>query len=86
MTAQQNQIEPGSGKAFFRSLLMEAYALASHFRLLELGGDNRSVESGAQLLGRLQRQLDPRPRAGVELRVVKSSVMTSPSGAWRAWS
>jgi L-alanine-DL-glutamate epimerase-like enolase superfamily enzyme len=44
-------------------------ALAPHFRLRELGGSNRPVESGAQLLGRLQRQLDPRPRTGVEVRV-----------------
>src|ERR1700733_15760864 len=44
-------------------------ALAPHFRLLELCGGNRPVESAAQLLGRLQRQLDPRARAGVEIRV-----------------
>src|SRR5579859_7408575 len=44
-------------------------ALAPHFRLLVLGGGNRPVESGAQLLGRLQRQLNPRPRAGVEVGV-----------------
>jgi hypothetical protein len=41
-------------------------ALAPHFRLLELGGSNRSVESGAQLLGCLQRQLNPSPRPGFE--------------------
>ena len=41
-------------------------ALAPHFRLLELGGGNRPVESGAQLLGRLQRQLNPSPRPGFE--------------------
>ncbi len=44
-------------------------ALAPHFRLLELGGGDRPVERGAQLLGRLQRQLDPGARAGVEGRV-----------------
>jgi RNA polymerase primary sigma factor len=44
-------------------------ALAPHFRLLKLGGGNRPVESGAQLLGRLERQLDPRSRTGVEVRV-----------------
>jgi hypothetical protein len=44
-------------------------ALAPHFRLLELCGGNRPVESGAQLLGRLQRQLDPRPRTGVEVNM-----------------
>jgi hypothetical protein len=44
-------------------------ALPPHFRLLELCGGNRPVESGAQLFGRLQRQLDPRPRTGVEVRV-----------------
>src|SRR5580704_6891403 len=44
-------------------------ALPPHFRLLELCGRNRPVESGAQLFGRLQRQLDPRPRTGVEVRV-----------------
>ena len=41
-------------------------ALASHFRLLELGSSNRPVESGAQLLGRLQRQLNPSPRTRFE--------------------
>src|ERR1700733_10154768 len=45
--------------------------LAPHFRLLELGGGDRPVERGAQLLGRLQGQLDPRPRTGVEVRVVE---------------
>ena len=60
--------------------------LAPHLRLLELGSGNRAVESGAQLLGCLQGQLDPRPRPGVKAVLIKSSVMTSPSGAWRAWS
>src|SRR5690242_6991172 len=41
-------------------------ALAPHFRLLELGGGNRPVESGAQLLGGLQGKLDPGPGAGFE--------------------
>src|SRR4249920_3047390 len=45
-------------------------SLAPDFRLLEVGGGNRPVECGAQLLGRLQRELDagPRPRfeAGVD--------------------
>ena len=44
-------------------------ALAPHFRLLELGGGDCPVKSGAQLFGGLQRQLDPRPRTGVEARV-----------------
>jgi len=44
-------------------------ALAPHFRLLELGSGNRPVESGAQLLGCLQRQLNPSPRPGFESRV-----------------
>src|SRR5260370_6286184 len=44
-------------------------ALAPHFRLLELGSGNRPVESGAQLLGCLQRQLNPSPRTGFESRV-----------------
>src|SRR6516165_11568323 len=44
-------------------------ALAPYFRLLELGGGNRPVESGAQLLGGLQRQLDPRPCAGAKVGV-----------------
>ena len=35
-------------------------AVPLHFRLLELCCGNRPVESGAQLLGRLQGQLDPR--------------------------
>src|ERR1700720_4981157 len=42
---------------------------APHFRLLELGGGNRAVESGAQLLGCLQRQLNSSPRPGFEVRV-----------------
>src|SRR5262249_52864667 len=33
------------------------------------GGGNRPVERGAQLLGRLQRQLDPGPRSGLEAQV-----------------
>src|SRR3954452_15685800 len=41
-------------------------SLAPHFRLLVLGGGNRTVESGAQLLRRLQRQLDGGPRSGFE--------------------
>src|SRR5882672_2867979 len=44
-------------------------ALAPHFRLLELGGGNRAVESGAQFLGCLQRQLNPGPRPGFEVGV-----------------
>jgi pimeloyl-ACP methyl ester carboxylesterase len=44
-------------------------APAPHFRLLELGGSYCPVQSGAQLLGRLERQLDPRPRTRVEVRV-----------------
>src|SRR5712671_1598045 len=44
-------------------------ALAPHFRLLELGGGNRAVESGAQPLGCLQRQLNPGPRPGFEVGV-----------------
>src|SRR5712671_1963599 len=44
-------------------------ALAPHFRLLELGSGNRPVKSGAQLLGCLQRQLNPSPRPGFESRV-----------------
>src|SRR6478672_8741270 len=44
-------------------------ALAPHFRLLELGGGNRSVQSGAQLLGCLQRQLNPSPRPGFEANI-----------------
>src|SRR5712671_1394022 len=44
-------------------------ALAPHFRLLELGSGNRPLESGAQLLGCLQRQLNPSPRPGFESRV-----------------
>src|SRR6266567_2025291 len=48
----------------------EAYgALAPHFRLLELGGGNRPVESGAQLLGGLQRKLDAGPGAWFEAGV-----------------
>src|SRR5438034_8768960 len=43
--------------------------LAPHFRLLELGGGNRPVEGGAQLAGRLQRQLNPGPRPGLEAGV-----------------
>ena len=61
-------------------------ALAPHFSLLEIGGGNRSVESGAQLLGGLQRQLDPRPCAGAKIRVDEVERVTSPKGAWRAWS
>jgi hypothetical protein len=34
-------------------------ALSPHFGLLESGGSNRAVESGAQLIGPLQRQLNP---------------------------
>jgi hypothetical protein len=45
---------------------VEHGALAPHFRLLELGGGNRPVESGAQLLGCLQRQLNPSPCPGFE--------------------
>src|SRR5471032_435050 len=41
-------------------------SLAAHLRLLELGGGNRPVERGAQLLGGLERDLDPRARAGIE--------------------
>src|SRR5829696_3483688 len=45
--------------------------LAPHLRLLELGSGNRPVESGAQLLGCLQGQLNPRPRPGVKASVDK---------------
>src|SRR5439155_7096109 len=44
-------------------------ALAAHLRLLEVGGGNGPVESGAQLLGRLQRQLDRRTRTGIKVHV-----------------
>src|SRR5262249_30682454 len=40
--------------------------LPPYFRLLELGGSNRPVEGGAQLLGRLQCQLNPRARSRFE--------------------
>jgi hypothetical protein len=40
-------------------------ALAPHFRLLIVGGSDRPVESSAQFLRGLQRQLDRRPRTGV---------------------
>src|SRR2546421_12164954 len=43
--------------------------LASHFRLLELGGGNRAVKGGTQRLGCLQRQLNPSPRPHFEVRV-----------------
>src|SRR5215203_6209622 len=45
--------------------------LAPHLGLLELGSGNRPVESGAQLLGCLQGQLNPRPRPGVKASVDK---------------
>src|SRR3954452_1009928 len=45
--------------------------LAPHLRLLELGSGNRAVESGAQLLGCLQGQLNARPRPGVKASVDK---------------
>ena len=60
--------------------------LPPHFRLLELGGGNRPVESSAQLLGRLQGQLDPRPRTGVEIRVYEVERDDVAQGACRAWS
>src|SRR5262249_32259169 len=44
-------------------------ALAPDFRLLELGGGNRPVGRGAQLLRSLQRQLDPGACAGLEARI-----------------
>jgi hypothetical protein len=44
-----------------------------HFRLLELGGGDRAVERGTQVLCRLQRQLEPRPHARVELGVPSKS-------------
>src|SRR5262245_7611850 len=44
-------------------------ALAPHFRLFELGGRNRPVEGGAQLLGGLERELDAGPRPGFEAHV-----------------
>src|SRR5829696_2819821 len=49
--------EPGDG------------ALAPHFRFLEVGGGDSSVQSGAQFFGCLQRQLDPSPRPGFEASV-----------------
>src|SRR5258705_2366477 len=53
----------------FGSLPIARRALAPHFRLLELSGGNRPVESSAQLLGCLKRQLYPSPRPGFEARV-----------------
>jgi len=53
----------------FGSLPIARRALAPHFRLLELSGGNRPVDSSAQLLGCLQRQLYPSPRPGFEARV-----------------
>src|SRR3954452_16737583 len=45
--------------------------LAPHLGLLELASGNRPVESGAQLLGCLQGQLNPGPRPGVKASVDK---------------
>src|SRR5215211_1870689 len=57
-----------------------------HFRLLELGGGNRPVESGAQFLGCVQGQLNPRSRPGFKASVDKIERSDIASGAWRAWS
>src|SRR5215471_10369143 len=50
-------------------LRVERRALASHLGLFELGGGNSPIESGAQLLGRLERELDSRPCPGIEAGV-----------------
>ena len=57
-----------------------------HFRLLELGGGNRPVESGAQFLGCVQGQLNTRSRPGFKASVDKIERSDIASGAWRAWS
>ena len=59
-------LEDRSGNGISIRRVSQALCIDSIFRLLELGGGNRPVESGAQLLGCLQRQLNPSPCPGFE--------------------
>src|SRR5271168_3958944 len=66
--------EQSVGQSFRRGLLRglnesEHGAFAAYFGFLELGSGDCSVESRAQLLGGVQRQLDPGARTNVEVRV-----------------
>src|SRR4029077_1332726 len=44
-------------------------APAAHFRLLEIRRRDRAIERGAQFLRTVERELDPRARAGLEIGV-----------------
>src|SRR4051794_3881871 len=55
--------------------------LASDFRFLELGGHDCPVERPAQLLGRVQRQLNAGSRAGLEASI--DEVESDDVAQWR---